>query len=95
MSVHQGPDTCFLARRGLAAGFPVEELIRSFDVAWGVRFAGAAGLRFAGTVLAGRAVVVFDVGLDFGLLRPVVLEGSGWVAAALAARASLRRRLLR
>ena len=92
MSGHQVRISSFLARSGFVAGFRTDEPARCLEAAAReFRLAvGAAALCFAVTVLADRSVV----GFDFGLLWPAVLEGSG-CDAAFAARASLRRRLLR
>ncbi len=91
MSVHQSRITSFLARGGLGAGFRGEEVAPGFEVAWAGPFAVDFGFCRTGMVLADRSLG----GSDFGLLWPAVLEGSAWDAAALAARASLRSRLLR
>jgi hypothetical protein len=58
MSMHQLRISSFLARRGFATGLPTEELARGFTADGAVRFAvAAAGLNFAGTLLADRLVL--------------------------------------
>jgi len=88
--VHQTPDTSFLARRGLGLG--LGKVAFSLDaVGFAVGFASGFLIKAFGL---GFLVVTWTAGVDLGFGFLSVFE-VGTVAAALASRASLRRRLLR